>query len=72
MAVQCCFQRYEKKYMLDLDQLQILLSGIERYTRPDEFGKYTICNLYYDTDNFQLIRASLEKPVYREKLRMRS
>ena len=72
MAVQYCFRRYEKKYMLDQSQLKALLSGIEQHMRPDEFGKYTICNLYYDTDNFQLIRASLEKPVYKEKLRMRS
>ena len=38
----------------------------------DEHGRYTICNLYYDTPDFQLIRASLDKPVYKEKLRMRS
>lgn len=42
------------------------------YVRADDFGRYTICNLYYDTDDYQLIRASLEKPVYKEKLRMRS
>ena len=72
MTVQCCFERYEKKYLLNPGQLERLLEGIEPYVRPDEFGKYTICNIYYDTDDFKLIRASLEKPVYKEKLRVRS
>lgn len=70
--MQFSFKRYEKKYMLTPDQLQKMLAGMENYVRADEFGHYTICNIYYDTDNFQLIRASLEKPVYKEKLRMRS
>jgi len=70
--VQCCFQRYEKKYLLTPDQFAKVQDGMKPYMRPDEFGRYTICNIYYDTDDFQLIRASLEKPVYKEKLRMRS
>lgn len=70
--MQFSFKRYEKKYMLTPDQLQKMLAGMEGYVRSDEFGHYTICNIYYDTDNFQLIRTSLEKPVYKEKLRMRS
>lgn len=39
---------------------------------PDAFGAYTICNIYYDTADYRLIRASLDKPVYKEKLRLRS
>lgn len=70
--IQFCFKRYEKKYMLTPDQLTRMLAGISGHMRADEFGRYTICNIYYDTDDFQLIRASLEKPVYKEKLRMRS
>lgn len=70
--IQFCFKRYEKKYMLTPDQLTRMLVGIHGHMRADEFGRYTICNIYYDTDDFQLIRASLEKPVYKEKLRMRS
>lgn len=69
---QFCFKRYEKKYMLTPDQLAGMLAGMKDYVRADEFGRYTICNLYYDTDDYRLIRASLEKPVYKEKLRMRS
>ena len=70
--IQFCFKRYEKKYMLTPDQLPRMLAGISGHMRADEFGRYTICNIYYDTDDFRLIRASLEKPVYKEKLRMRS
>ena len=39
---------------------------------PDEYGESTICNIYYDTADYRLIRASLEKPAYKEKLRLRS
>ena len=42
------------------------------YMKKDAYGEYTICNIYYDTDDYRLIRASLEKPVYKEKLRVRS
>ncbi len=70
--MQFCFKRYEKKYMLSPEQLARILAGAKNYVRADEFGRYTICNIYYDTDDFRLIRASLEKPVYKEKLRMRS
>ncbi len=66
------FKRYEKKYLLGKFQHEELLSRIKPYVEPDEFDKYTICNIYYDTDNYEIIRRSLEKPVYKEKLRVRS
>jgi hypothetical protein len=71
-SVQCSFQRVEKKYLLTQAQYAALSEGMRPYLRRDEYGRYTICNLYYDTDDFRLIRASLEKPVYKEKLRLRS
>lgn len=70
--MQFSFKRYEKKYMLTPEQFARMLAGMKSNMRADEFGRYTICNIYYDTDDFQLIRASLKKPVYKEKLRMRS
>ena len=70
--IQRCFQRYEKKYLLNPEQYQKIRAGLAPYMEADEHGRYTICNLYYDTPHFQLIRASLYKPVYKEKLRMRS
>lgn len=70
--IQRCFQRYEKKYLLNPEQYQKIRAGLAPYMEADEHGRYAICNLYYDTPDFQLIRASLDKPVYKEKLRMRS
>ena len=70
--VQSCFQRYEKKYLLTPAQYAAVKRGMASFMKPDAHPRYTICNIYYDTANFDLIRASLEKPVYKEKLRLRS
>lgn len=70
--IQNCFARYEKKYFLTPAGQKTLLQAIGPYIKMDFYGKYTICNLYYDTPDWRLIRASLEKPVYKEKLRVRS
>ena len=65
-------KRYEKKYIVDKSKLQDLLELFKNNVEPDKFDRYTICNIYYDTGNFELIRRSIEKPVYKEKLRLRS
>ena len=70
--VQCCFKRIEKKYLLTPAQYRAMRQGMAPYVTADQYANYTICNLYYDTEDFQLIRTSLDKPVYKEKLRMRS
>ena len=67
-----CFERYEKKYRLTAEQQRLVLEGMRPYMKKDAYGAYTICSIYYDTDDWRLIRASLEKPVYKEKLRVRS
>jgi len=72
MAYQAVFQRYELKYLLTQEQKQIVLQAMEPYMRPDKYGRTTIRNIYYDTDDYRLIRRSIEKPVYKEKLRIRS
>ena len=66
------FRRYEKKYLLTYGQRDALLAALDGRMRIDRYGRHTICNIYYDTEDYQLIRASLEKPVYKEKLRLRS
>ena len=66
------FKRYEKKYMMDDRQYAAFRKAIAPFVTADEYGQYTICNLYYDTDTFEIIRRSMEKPVYKEKLRIRS
>lgn len=70
--IQSCFRRYEKKYLLTKEQYQAMLLGMAPYMKQDRYPHYSISNIYYDTDNYDLIRASLEKPVYKEKLRLRS
>ena len=70
--VQSCFRRIEKKYLLSFDQYLALKQGMAPYVKPDVYSSYTISNVYYDTQDYRLIRASLEKPVYKEKLRVRS
>ena len=70
--LQSCFKRYEKKYLLTPAQYDAVRRGMTAHMKPDAHPRYTICNIYYDTENYDLIRASLEKPVYKEKLRLRS
>lgn len=65
------FNRYEKKYLLGPDTYRILRQRIEGHMQEDEYGLHTIRNIYYDTKTDELIRNSLEKPVYKEKFRIR-
>lgn len=66
------FRRIEKKYLLTKEQYNALFERIKDQFTPDKHGKSTICNMYFDTENFELIRTSIEKPVYKEKVRLRS
>lgn len=72
MANQMIFQRHELKYMISVQQQEEILKALELYMTADRFGHSSIRNLYYDTPDFRLIRQSLDRPVYKEKLRMRS
>lgn len=69
---QTVFNRVEKKYLLTPKKFQKLWEELMKYMMVDEYGLHTICNIYYDTENNELIRNSIEKPVYKEKLRLRS
>ena len=70
------FKRLEKKYLLTMEQYEELRKRMEPYMTYDEYcpdgALYSIYNIYYDTDRYRLIRASLAKPYYKEKLRLRS
>lgn len=72
MNYQNIFKRYELKYMITKHQQQELLKLMENYMIPDAYGKSTLCNLYFDTSQYLLIRRSIENKVYKEKLRVRS
>lgn len=72
MAYQSIFKRYEIKYMISQKQKERLVKAMEPYMELDEYGRTTIRNIYLDTNHFRLIRRSIEKPAYKEKIRIRS
>ena len=72
MKQETVFQRYEFKYLMTRSQQAQLLSAAGARLRPDAYSHSSIRNLYLDTPDFRLIRRSLEKPIYKEKLRLRS
>ncbi|MBR1781745.1 MAG: polyphosphate polymerase domain-containing protein [Oscillospiraceae bacterium] len=69
---QTVFKRYELKFRLKRSQYQALLPLLQLHMTEDEHGKSTIQSLYFDTPTFLLARRSLEHPMYKEKLRLRS
>ena len=69
--MQSHFKRYEKKYLVTEKQQAALQETISQYMRPDQYGAYWVQNLYFDTSNWDVIRTSLEKPIYKEKMRLR-
>lgn len=66
------FQRVEKKYLMSREQMEIFIQRSSGYIEMDQYGLHTICNIYFDTEEDTLIRTSLEKPPYKEKMRLRS
>ncbi len=70
------FLRHEQKYFLDSDTFRKVLAVMDEHMQPDKYNighkPYTISNIYFDTDDNYLIRTSLSKPRYKEKLRLRS
>lgn len=72
MSYQTIFKRYETKFLMTKTQENKLKVIMKEYMTADTYGQSTICNLYFDTPDFLLIRRSIEKPIYKEKLRLRS
>lgn len=72
MNYQSNFKRHELKYLLTMQQKEQIIKDMEPYMALDRYGRTTIRNVYFDTDSFLLIRRSIEKPVYKEKMRVRS
>jgi len=75
MAIEV-MSRYENKYLIDDETYRKIRRGVEDYTALDIYNIdhpfYTIANIYYDTADNHLIRTSLSKPTYKEKIRLRS
>lgn len=66
------FKRHELKYFLTQSQYEALKREMKQYMKLDIYGRHLIQNIYFDTPDFLLIRRSIEKPCYKEKLRVRS
>jgi len=75
MAIEV-FNRYEQKYLLDDTTYRELIRRLSDYMKPDSYsedgGFYQVSNIYYDTEDDLLIRKSIDKPVYKEKIRLRA
>ncbi len=71
MSVQTCFKRFELKYKLSHAQYHALYEHMAKYMKIDEYCRHKISNIYFDTEDYRIIRHSLEKPKYKEKLRIR-
>ncbi len=69
--MQSVFKRYELKYILKNDQYKNLCNFMKDHMVLDEYGRHKISNMYFDTDDYRIIRNSIEKPKYKEKLRVR-
>ena len=65
-------KRYELKYLLSREQTDYLRKRLAGHMEVDKYGKTSIASLYYDTPSYQLIRTSVEKPPFKEKIRLRS
>ena len=72
MKYQSVFKRFELKYLLTDQQKARMIKEMAPYMQLDQYGLTTIRNLYFDTDHYLLVRRSIEKPIYKEKLRVRS
>ena len=66
------FARMEKKYSMSAEQFGELIGCIGGRIRPDLYFDSEVNSLYFDTPDRRLIRHSMEKPVYKEKLRLRT
>jgi hypothetical protein len=70
------FSRYERKYIISTKQKDEIISHFDKYLINDPFSmngsNYTIYNIYFDTPDYSVIRNSIQKPIYKDKLRLRS
>ena len=67
--MQVFFARHEEKYLLSAEQAHGLIRDLALVRENP--GEYLVQSIYFDTDNWDVIRSSIEKPLYKEKLRLR-
>jgi SPX domain protein involved in polyphosphate accumulation len=70
------FNRREEKFIITEEVYRNIKPDLEEYMEVDDHNRngdfYTICNIYFDTPDNEMIRKSIDKPAYKEKLRLRS
>ena len=71
-AAEYRFERVEKKFWMTDEQYRGLLPTLNAHLKQDRYGDSAVCNIYYDTVDYALIRRSVERPLFKEKLRLRS
>jgi len=69
--MQAIFKRQEQKYLLTEKQATQLVLAFSEYMQQDVHGTYWVQNLYFDTENWDIINTSIQKPYYKEKMRLR-
>lgn len=69
--MQTVFKRYEEKYLIAEAQKNALLADISGHIVADKHSEYIVQNLYFDTENWDVIRTSIDNPLYKEKMRLR-
>jgi hypothetical protein len=69
--LQYIFKRREIKYIITKEQYTYLRDVFSDYIEPDVYSEYILQNLYFDTPAWDVIRASIEKPRFKEKMRLR-
>lgn len=72
MTTETTAKRVEKKYIIQNDVLKDLLKDLEPYLVADKYKHSTITNLYFDTDDYEIIRRSIAATNFKEKFRIRS
>lgn len=71
-AYNSVFKRVEKKYRIGVPQRAAVEAAASGLMAVDAYGRSRITSLYLDTPDRAMIARSVEKPLYKEKLRLRA
>lgn len=66
------FDRVEKKYLITKKEQNTILKFVKKNMQKDDYFESEVFNIYFDTDNYDLIVQSIDHPIFKEKLRARS
>ena len=69
--MQSFFKRHEKKYLISKEQYATFQKILSQHMEPDKYGEYLVQNIYFDNEAWDVIRSSTEKPLFKEKMRLR-